>query len=85
MKTNVLSTGSALWWPGGVLHSHLYCLEQIIYSQYAINPTWRVGVVTFLLSFCVACLGNKLFWLSIFSYIKEQLQAQEVPCLGCDV
>lgn len=85
MNTKVWSTGSELWWAGGFLHHCQYHLEQIIFSQYSFIPIKWVWLVTSLLSLCPVCLDNKLFWLAIFSYINEQLQAKEVPCPSCDV
>lgn len=86
MKTKISSTGSELWgWAGGFLHRCQYCLEQIIYSQYSSIPITIVWLVTSLLSLCTVCLDNKLFWLTVFSYINEQLQAKDVPCPSCDV
>lgn len=63
--------------------SHLYCLKQIIYSQYSFASHLKsVGGNTS--SFPMCCLFRQhSSGLLFFSYVNEQLQAQEVPFLGC--
>lgn len=55
------------------------------FSKYSFIPITRMWLVASLLSLCPVCLINKLFWLTIFSCINEQLQAKDMPCPSCDV